>query len=145
MKILSNGSAYGLRALLYLAAKGDTREFVSIGEISEQLDISFHFLTKVLQSLSQKDILVSYRGPNGGVALARAPETIRLSEVVLILEGEDYFEKCLLGLPGCGDQAPCPMHYRWKHWKASIRSEFESTTLADLKEPELLKHLRWAT
>ena len=49
------------------------------------------------------------------------------------------------GLPGCGDQAPCPMHYRWKHWKASIRSEFESTTLADLKEPELLKHLRWAT
>jgi len=38
----------------------------------------------------------------------------------------------LLGLPGCGEQRPCPMHHYWKTIKASLKEEFETTSLADL-------------
>ena len=107
-------------------------EYVSIREISEELDISFHFLTKTFQVLTQENIMRSYRGPNGGVALARPPEEVFLADIILTLEGKDFFDKCLLGLAGCGQAAPCPAHDFWVAHKAELRAEFERTSLADM-------------
>lgn len=132
MKVLSNGCVYGLRALLYLVSEKPPEEYLNIREISEELDISFHFLTKTFQALTQKGILRSYRGPKGGVALARPPEEVFLADIVLALEGEDFFDKCLLGLAGCGQAAPCPVHDFWIGHKAELRAEFERTSLADM-------------
>ncbi|MCB9048456.1 MAG: Rrf2 family transcriptional regulator [Lewinellaceae bacterium] len=132
MKVLSKGCVYGLRALLYIVSEKPREEYVNIREISEELDISFHFLTKTFQSLTQKGILRSYRGPNGGVTLDRPPEEVSLAEIILTLEGEDFFDKCLLGLAGCGQAAPCPAHEFWIAHKAELRAEFERTSLADM-------------
>lgn len=143
MKVLSKSSEYGLRALLYMVGKrGGEQEYVSIREMSEQLDISFHFLTKILQSLTQSNILASYRGPSGGVAFNIPPEKIMLSDVVRVLEGEDFFDTCLLGLPGCGEKKPCPMHQFWKEIKAALKHEFETTTLAQMGQITLDSRLR---
>ena len=131
MKALSKGSVYGLRALLYIVAKKQTG-FVSISEISKELDISFHFLTKTLQTLTQNGILASHRGPNGGIALAKPAEEILLIDIIKLLEGDDFFEKCLLGLPGCGSFTPCPVHDFWQVTKAAMKDEFSSTSLANL-------------
>ncbi|CAN0202088.1 unnamed protein product, partial [Chrysoparadoxa australica] len=48
--LLSKSCVYGLRASIYLASKSD-EEFNSIKEMSDKLEISFHFLTKILQQL----------------------------------------------------------------------------------------------
>ncbi len=132
MRVLSKATVYGLRALVYIALKKDRTSYVSIGEISEALDISFHFLTKTFQSLTQHNILESYRGPNGGIAFAKPPEEIYLVDVVNILEGKDFFNTCLLGLPGCGEATPCPLHEFWKATKDVMKREFETTSLAHL-------------
>ena len=141
MKVLSKSSEYGLRALLYMVGKGG-QEYVSIREMSEQLDISFHFLTKILQSLTQANILASYRGPSGGVAFNISPEKILLIDVVRVLEGDDFFDTCLLGLPGCGEKAPCPMHQFWKEIRGALRREFETTTLSEMGQTALSRSLR---
>lgn len=132
MQVLSKASINGLRALLYLAAKDRVGEFTGIKELSEELDISFSFLTKVLQTLTQQGILHSYRGPKGGVALAVPAAKLTLLKLVYILEGEDFFTTCLLGMPGCGEKKPCPVHEFWKHTKATLQHEFSTTTLAQL-------------
>jgi Rrf2 family transcriptional regulator, iron-sulfur cluster assembly transcription factor len=132
VKVLSKASVYGLRALVYIVAKKQTPGYVNIGEISKELDISFHFLTKIFQSLTQHKILESYRGPNGGVALVKPPAQIFLIDIVKILDGEDFFDKCLLGLPGCGDFDPCPVHDFWAVTKEALKDEFETTSLAEL-------------
>jgi Rrf2 family protein len=132
LKVLSKATIYGLRALVYMASDKDRTGYVSIGELSEKLDISFHFLTKTFQKLTQHGILESYRGPNGGVALTKPAEKIFLSEIVKILEGDDFFDKCLLGLPGCGEVAPCPVHDFWKNVKGALKEEFDLTSLAEL-------------
>jgi Rrf2 family protein len=132
VKVLSKATIYVLRALMYVAAQKDRQGYVSIGEISEKLDISFHFLTKNFQTLTQHGILESYRGPNGGIALKKSADQIFLSEIVKVLEGEDFFDKCLLGLPGCGHVAPCPVHDFWKDVKGTLRKEFEMTSLAEM-------------
>ena len=127
--VLSKACNYALRAVLYMAAR-DPGEFIPILEISESLGISFHFLTKTLQALTQKNILVSNRGPRGGVAFARPPESIALVEVILAIDGPDLFERCVLGLDYCGDDRPCPLHPQWRLVKQRMQDIFENTSLA---------------
>lgn len=132
MKAFSKASVYGLRALIYIAAKKDGAGFVRVREMSAELDISSHFLAKILQSLTHAGILASTRGPHGGVILTKPAEAITVLDIINVLEGADFFNHCLLGLPGCGEAEPCPVHDFWKTTKATLREEFASTSLAGL-------------
>jgi Rrf2 family transcriptional regulator, iron-sulfur cluster assembly transcription factor len=129
--LLSRSCEYGLRAALYLAS-GQSKGYVPIRGISDSLNISFHFLTKILQALTQKGLLASFRGPNGGVMLARAPEDIKLIEIVLALDGPAIFQECILGLPECGHWAPCPLHEGWADARSNLQEMFNNTTLQEL-------------
>ena len=124
-----------------MVSRSEGQGYISIREMSEKLDISFHFLTKILQILTQANILMSYRGPNGGVAFGIPPDKILLSDVVRVLEGDDFFDKCLLGLPGCGELAPCPLHHTWKDLKGALKEEFETTSLAEMGKVALLSRI----
>lgn len=142
MRTLSKATIYCLRALIYIASKNEKEKYINIGEISEELNISFHFLTKTFQVLTQHGLLVSHRGPHGGILLKKPMEEIYLIDIIHILEGEDFFEKCLLGLPGCGSHEPCPVHNFWKNVKGSLQKEFQETSLADLASAIQLKKMR---
>ena len=139
--VLSKACDYGLRATVYVAARGDDR-FVPIAEIAEALDISFHFLTKTLQTLSHNRILTSSRGPKGGVALARPAAEITVEEVVLAIDGNDLFERCVLGLAYCGDDDPCPLHGQWRQVKQEMTRIFRETRLSALAEGMAVRGLR---
>lgn len=132
MKVLSQTSKYGIRALLYIVSHPGVNEYVSIGEIAKELGLSFHFLTKIFRELNNEGILYSYRGPSGGVALARPADQIMLVDIILVLEGKDYFDNCLLGFPGCGVEKPCPLHDFWKEVKADVKAHLCNTSLAQL-------------
>ena len=84
MPFLSKTCTYGILAALYVASK-DENKFVSIREISEELNISFHFLTKILQILTHENIMTSYRGPRGGVALVKDINKITILEKLCLL------------------------------------------------------------
>lgn len=134
MKALSQVGKYGLRAILYLVANPSEGQYMSIRQISDELKLSFHFITKIFRELTEKGILISYRGPSGGIALAKPAEEIMLIDVVKALEGDDYFDKCLIGLPHCGIAKPCPVHEFWKETKVQLQKNFAETSLATLGE-----------
>ena len=142
MEILSKPSVYAIRSLLYLVAREKENAFVSIRELATELDISFHFLTKILQKLSEKGIVQSSRGATGGIILKRPSASIRMAEIVSIIEGPQFFDKCILGLPGCGNKKPCPMHEFWKETKSSIKQMLENTTLKEMGRQTRIKRLR---
>ncbi|MCB0259423.1 MAG: Rrf2 family transcriptional regulator [Calditrichaeota bacterium] len=131
--MFSKACVYGLRAALYVATL-DKQAFVPIKTISDHLDISFHFLTKILQTLTQHHIMLSYRGPNGGIALARPAEQINAIQIVEAIDGTRLFSDCILDLPGCGTQRPCPMHEQWSRIRSEMKHLLETTTLAGLSE-----------
>jgi len=106
--------------------------FIPLKEISKELNISFHFLTKIFQILSRHGLMMSYRGPNGGVALAKPASEISLIDIITALEGEDFFEGCILALPGCGDEAPCPLHDYWGKIRGELRDMFGQTSFDEL-------------
>ncbi|MGH1365780.1 MAG: RrF2 family transcriptional regulator [Calditrichia bacterium] len=129
--ILSKTCIYAIRAVLFTASYGG-KEFVPIKRIAKELGISFHFLTKILQTLTQKGIMNSYRGPKGGVALAKPTENISIAEIVIAISGKEIFEECILGLPGCGEQQPCPLHEQWSDYRAGLQQMLAETTVAGL-------------
>ncbi len=130
--MFSSSCEYGLRATMYLAAIENGDEYISIGRISEDLDISFHFLTKTFQKMTQAGLLESQRGPSGGVRLARDPEEITLRDIVFAIDGPGLFTECILGLPGCGDDKPCPLHNQWATERERLVDMLEEATLDQL-------------
>ncbi len=139
--LLSNACNYGLRATFYLASQRN-RKFVPIGEISRKLDIPFHFLTKVLQILTQAGILISSKGPNGGVGLARESSRISLKDIIVAIDGNALFERCVLGLDECSDDAPCPLHERWSKIRSELDYLFSHSTLESVAHNLLTQNLR---
>lgn len=106
--------------------------YTTIGELSEELNISFHFLTKVLQELTKSEILVSFKGPNGGVKLAKPPNKISFKEIVISIDGKYIIHDCPLGLSECGELAPCPLHEQWLDLKRNLEVMMTKATLNDL-------------
>jgi Rrf2 family protein len=131
MPLLSKPCTYGILAVLYVASKGE-KKFVSIREISEEINISFHFLTKILQILTRGNIMTSYKGPKGGVALAKDIEEINILGIIQAIDGSELFEECILGIPGCGGEEPCPLHNHWATIREDLKTLFEGETLADM-------------
>jgi Rrf2 family protein len=141
MPILSKSCIYGIQAAIYIAASPHN-EFVSIREIADKLNISFHFLTKVLQILTHKGIMTSYRGPNGGIALARPPSAISLAQVIKAIDGDSLFNECLLGLPGCGVAEPCPAHDQMTSMRSKLNRICSDTSLDVLAQRANQMHVR---
>lgn len=142
MGLLSKRCEYGLRAVLFLVAQREQRPYVPIREICDTLDLSFHFLTKILQQLTEHGLLTSYRGPTGGVALARDPRTVTVLDLIQCLEGPELFQSCVLGLDGCGDRKPCPLHAAWVGQRKALKDMFSRTSLAEIGKETLLAGMR---
>ena len=123
---------YGLRASILLSKRGGQNSYITIRELSEELNISFHFLTKILQELSKSEILESYKGPNGGVRLAKAPGKISFLEIVTSIDKNYTINNCPLGLCDCGDLAPCPLHQDWMKLKSKLENMLSEISLEDL-------------
>lgn len=132
--LFSKGCTYAIRAALLVSVKEtkDGRKFIPIRELSDELDLSFHFLTKIMQLLTEAKILESFRGPNGGVGLARPARQVTLVDVIAAVDGMALFTECALGLPGCGEKTPCPLHAAWAKRREDLKRMFEKTTLASL-------------
>jgi Rrf2 family protein len=131
--ILSKACTYGLLASFYVA-KQSNKGYVSIRDMSDDLNISFHFLTKILQKLTASGLMQSHKGPKGGVSLTREARLISLKEIVLTIDGDAVFTQCVLGLPGCGHQKPCPIHHEWAPVRDNFLKMMANTTLADSSE-----------
>ncbi|MBN1560431.1 Rrf2 family transcriptional regulator [candidate division KSB1 bacterium] len=138
--LFSKACHYAIRAALYISSRSEN--IVPIREISDELEISFHFLTKILQQLTRHHILTSLKGPKGGVGLNKPAEEISLKSIVLAIDGQDFFEGCLLRLDKCSDAHPCPIHDEWKPVRRQLLNFLESTTLDQFQSKVKSKKFR---
>lgn len=121
---------YALQAVIFISNRSDAKP-VSQKEITDSLDIPFHYLGKIIQKLTGSDIVSSKTGPTGGFYLAKPSNEITLCDIVYIFEGEECLEGCVLGFPGCDDDTPCPVHEQWKSAKEIIKKFMTENTVAD--------------
>ena len=142
--LLSKACTYAIRATILITLKElkEKRKFIPIRELSEELGLSFHFLTKIMQILTEAKLLESFKGPNGGVGLTKKAGQTKLIDIVAAIDGTALFTECALGLPGCGDETPCPLHKAWAGRREGIVKMLNSTSLATLARKINLHTLR---
>jgi Rrf2 family protein len=129
--ILSRACEYGIQGLLLLVDRPPGR-FVTVKEIARSAKVSAPFLSKVLGQLAVHGLLSTSRGPRGGVRLARPAEEIKVLDVVEAIDGLGFLKKCVIGLPRCSSESPCPFHSRWGPLREDIGAMFSKKSIREL-------------
>lgn len=129
MSLISRTAQYALRAMTLLAAQ-DGR--MTVKQLAQTVGAPQPYLARIIMTLADTGMVDARRGPGGGLRLGRAPEQIALMEIVTCFDGNQLFEECCLGLPGCSDSDhKCPVHNTWGGVRESIREWWTNTTLAE--------------
>ncbi|GBD30216.1 HTH-type transcriptional regulator CymR [bacterium HR32] len=128
----STRAEYGLRALIDLAMFGHLGP-VQTHDIGRRQGLPEPYLNQLLAQLRRAGLVTSKRGPHGGHRLARPPETIRLDEVFLVLEGTTSPWECVdTDEPSCVYAPGCGLRPLWLRLKEATDQVLRNTTLADL-------------
>lgn len=135
---LSTRGRYTTRALLDLALHQEEGP-VLLKDIAQRQQISLQYLEHLITPLIGAGIVVSTRGPRGGVSLAKPPEEIRLSEVIKLLEGSLAPVECVNNPGICTRSELCVTRDIWSELKKAMNGVLESTTLQDLVERQKRK------
>jgi Rrf2 family protein len=134
--MLSNTCKYAIRALIYLANYSEGGKKIGIKKITEDLNIPPPFLGKILQKLALENILCSIKGPHGGFALGRKAEEISLFDIIVKIDGDEYFNNCIIRLEPCScfteEISTCPVHKRFGSIRSDLVSFYQNTSLADI-------------
>ncbi len=134
--MLSNTSKYGIKAVIYLAMQNHGEVKTGIKKISEELAIPTPFLSKILQLLAKHKILNSTKGPHGGFGLKKSPYDISLLDIIKVLDGEDIFENCLIGMDTCtgvlGKDYFCPVHNKYAPIRRQLYELFKNESIGSI-------------
>ena len=87
MFTLSARGVYGLTAVLELA-RSYNKGPVQIRDISDAYEIPQHYLEQLLVVLKKAGIVESFRGSQGGYALASSPDHTSVLDVLTCLDGK---------------------------------------------------------
>jgi Rrf2 family protein len=133
MKLVSQGAQYAISAIIALSKK-EQGKAVSAADLAKALDCPAAYLSQLLSKLKKPGILKSQRGLNGGVLLAKPVNKISIYDVVVAIDGDDFFTSCFMGIEGCGKIEPCPFHNFWSTQRERIKNWLESTTFDDAEQ-----------
>ncbi len=136
--IFSKKCEIGLQSVLFLSTL-EENVTVNAQIVSRKVKQPKEFVSKVLQILTKSGIVGSHKGKNGGFFLAKPANRIRLIEIVLAIDGNEIFNNCVLGFPGCSDDHPCPVHSTWGKLRDEAYKMLSSQTLAELKDATIEK------
>jgi Rrf2 family protein len=128
---ISDATALALHSMAHMAI--DTDKQSTTAEIAKAFDASKHHLAKVHQRLTKAGLIISYRGPGGGVGLAKKPSEITLLHIYEAMEGSMECHACLFGKDAC-PRDDCVLSGLLPGLARQVRDYFEQTTLAKLAE-----------
>lgn len=127
---ITNRTEYALRFLMYLAKNDMVTEKIST--VSEKENIPKPFLAQIVNDLKKCGLVSAFRGPNGGVKLAKSVDSITILDVISSIEGPFAIYKCLETADYCQKSTACPLCGFWAHTQNELKKIFRNTTISDL-------------
>lgn len=135
---LSTKGRYAMVALVDLATSPG--RLTTLAEISRRQDLSLPYLEQLFVRLRRAGLVESVRGPGGGYRLARAPETIRVADVLGAVDETVSALHVGAGASGgqSGTRAQSLTNRLWEGLSAHVYVFLHNTTLADVAGNALL-------
>ena len=128
---LSTRTRYAVRAIVELA-QNDSNRPLQLKIIAQRQEISVKYLEQLMAILRSAGFVRSIRGSKGGYVLAKAPDQIRLNEVMHRLEGAVAMVECVENEDCCSRSTDCAARYLWMQVEQAIEKVLEAITLQDL-------------
>ncbi len=128
---LSTRTRYAVRAIIELA-QNDSNRPLQLKIIAQRQNISVKYLEQLMAILRSAGFVRSIRGSKGGYLLAKAPNQIKLNEVLHRLEGTVTTVECVENEDYCLRSADCAARYLWMQVEQAIEKVLEAVTLQDL-------------
>ena len=136
---LSSQEEYGLRCLLRLGREPEGGS-LTIAQLSCQEGISAANVAKMMRLLRRAQLVTSTRGKDGGYALARTAEQIRVSDVLTALGGRlfdaSFCDTHAGGTGLCAHMGDCSIRSVWRLLQEAIDGVLGRMTLKDLLRNE---------
>jgi Rrf2 family protein len=135
--MLTRKGKYGLKALVHLA-RIPPGELALVGDIATGNHIPKKFLDAILGELRNAGFVTSRKGKGGGYRLARAPQDIRIGDVIRTLDGplapiscasRTRYERC----EDC-DEPTCRVRHVMIEVREAIAGVLDNCTLADMRD-----------
>lgn len=101
-------------------------------DLSEEIGVPVHYLSKILRRLVIAGLLTSTKGHGGGFTLAKPPAQIRFKEILHAVNHGVVSNLCVFGWGKCDKRNPCPLHAAWNELNYSFENWAQTTTLADV-------------
>lgn len=143
MRLTKKGE-YALRTMIRLGVAHRTgRDVVSVSSLAEKEKLPFKFLEQILFELRGAGYVESKRGKAGGASLAKPQKSIRLGEIVRLIDGklapigcasETAYEPCT-----CPDEEHCGLRMLMIDVRNAIANILDRYTLHDVVEVTLNK------
>lgn len=124
---------YALRLLMTLSVMGPQK--VSSSYVAGVFDLSEHHLSKVASALVREGFVISERGRNGGLVLARSPEDIVIGAVVRALRGSQPVAECFGSNTSCRILPVCGLRNPLQKAQEAFFTTLDGYTLADITGP----------
>ncbi|MFA6946952.1 MAG: Rrf2 family transcriptional regulator [Pedobacter sp.] len=133
--MLSYTCKTAIKAVIYLASKGEQHDKAGMKEIAKHIHASEHTVGKILQTLVRQGLINSTKGPSGGFYISETQRNQPISSIVESIEGDQVFKSCGLGLSKCSASHPCPIHDEYKVARDLIEKLFREKKVKDLCDP----------
>lgn len=127
---------YGVRALIDLALRYG-QGITHSNEIAARQSIPESYLEQLLASLRKAGFVQSKVGPQGGHALARAPEKIGLGEVIAALEGVSGTIGCVGEPNDCVRSNTCVQRDVWREIEEATQRVLNAISIGELAKRQL--------
>ena len=128
MKISTKGR-YALQVMVEFADHED--EVLSLKMVAETHHISLKYLEQIVQKLVKANLLVSFRGANGGYKLNQKPAEITVAAILNATEGSLSVVTCM-DKNSCGNNCHCRVRKCWDKLNDLIDSYLQNVSLAEL-------------
>lgn len=132
MKLSTRGE-YGLRAMFDLAQHYGEGP-IALRSIAERQEVSENYLEQLIACLRKSGLVDSVRGAQGGYMLARAPDSIKVGDIIRVLEGPIAPLDCVSeqDTGSCDRAETCAARFIWEKVRDSIIEVLDSFTLQDM-------------
>lgn len=148
MRLTKRGE-YALRTMIRLGIAEHQKEgVISVSTLAEQEHLPFKFLEAILFELRTAGYVESMRGKYGGTRLAKPMKSIKMGEIVRLIDGklapigcasETEYEKCT-----CPDETHCGLRMLMIDVRNAIANILDRYTLENVVEVTLRKQQQCA-
>lgn len=127
---------YALRIACMLEQSGETHE--SASDIADRTSVSARFTLKILRKLVHGGIVRSFKGANGGYALARPASEITLRDIIELIDGPLAISRCIDDSHQCSregiDKSECILYHIFCRINDEVAGKLGRITIADVAD-----------